>query len=158
MARRIDRAARTIAAPREAIYRALIDPELLLQWLPPKGMAGRFEAFDARPGGRYRMILRYLDPCEAGKACGGEDVVEGRFVSFAPGAQVVQSADFESDDPAFAGTMTMDWILHDVAGGTEVAIECRDVPSGISAEDHAAGLASSLENLAALLEPPGANA
>jgi uncharacterized protein YndB with AHSA1/START domain len=158
MAGRTDRAARTIAAPRDAIYRALIDPELLVQWLPPKGMAGRFEAFDARPGGRYRMILRYLDSTEAGKAGGGEDVVEGRFVSLVPGTQIVQSADFESDDPAFAGTMTVDWTLRDVDGGTEVTVECRDVPSGISAEDHAAGLASSLENLAALLEQPGANA
>lgn len=157
MAGRTDRAARTIAAPRDAIYRALIDPELLLRWLPPEGMAGRFEAFDARPGGHYRMILRYLDS-SAGKTGTGEDVVEGRFVSFIPGLQVVQSADFESGDPAFAGTMTIDWTLRDTPDGTEVLVECRDVPSGISAEDHAAGLASSLENLAALLEEPGANA
>ena len=157
MAGRTDRAARTIAAPRDAIYRALVDPELLLHWLPPEGMTGRFEAFDARPGGRYRMILRYPD-ASAGKAGGGEDVVEGRFVSFTPGVQIVQAADFESDDPAFTGTMTIDWMLRDAPGGTEVLVECRDVPSGISAEDHAAGLASSLENLAALLEEPGANA
>jgi len=158
MAGRTDRAARTIRAPRDAVYRALVDPELLLRWLPPEGMEGRFEAFDARPGGRYRMILRYLDPREAGKAGGGEDVVEGRFVALVPGEKVVQSGDFESDDPAFAGTMTTAWRLREVTGGTELSIECRDVPSGISAEDHQAGIASSLENLAALLEPRGAKA
>ncbi|NIJ19540.1 uncharacterized protein YndB with AHSA1/START domain [Sphingomonas naasensis] len=157
MAGRTDRATRIVAARRATVYRALTDADLLVRWLPPAGMTGRFEAFDARPGGRYRMILRYLDADEAGKSGGGEDVIEGRFVALEPGERVVQSADFESNDPAFAGTMIMEWVLRDLPGGTEVAIECRDVPAGISAEDHAAGLASSLENLAALLEAPGTN-
>lgn len=53
-----------------------------------------------------------------------------------------------SDDPAFAGTMTMTWTVRSVDGGTLVEITADDVPDAISAEDHAAGLASSLENLA----------
>ena len=65
----------------------------------------------------------------------------------------MQAVDFESDDPAFAGTMTMTWTLTADAGGTRVDITAADVPSGISAEDHAAGLASSLANLALHLEP-----
>ncbi|GAB4008757.1 hypothetical protein GCM10029992_65950 [Glycomyces albus] len=36
--------------------------------------------------------------------------------------------------------------------GARVAISAADVPPGISAEDHAAGLSSSLANLAAYLE------
>jgi hypothetical protein len=43
-----------------------------------------------------------------------------------------------------------------VAGaGTRVSIVAQDVPDGVSAEDHAAGLASSLANLAAYLEAGG---
>ena len=38
------------------------------------------------------------------------------------------------------------------AEGTEVTVVCSGVPSGISAEDHAAGIASSLANLAAFVE------
>ncbi len=46
----------------------------------------------------------------------------------------------------------MTWSLAPVRGGTEVTIACEDVPAGISPEDHAVGLASTLANLAALME------
>ena len=65
---------------------------------------------------------------------------------------MVQAVDFVSDDPAFAGTMTMTWEVTAVEGGTRVDIVADDVPGGISAEDHAKGLASSLANLADHLE------
>jgi uncharacterized protein YndB with AHSA1/START domain len=142
-----------IAAPLERVYAALVDPEALVAWLPPDGMRGRFERFDARPGGSYRMVLTYADAsATAGKATPDSDVVEGRFVEIVPDARVVQSVDFVSDDPAYAGTMTMTWEVTAVDGGTRVDIRADDVPDGISAEDHAAGLASSLTNLAAHLE------
>ena len=64
----------------------------------------------------------------------------------------MQAAHFLSEDPAYAGTMTMTWEIEAVAGGTRVQITVEDVPSGISADDHEAGLKSSLENLARLLE------
>ncbi len=60
--------------------------------------------------------------------------------------------DFASDDPAFAGTMTMTWAVQAVGGGTRVEITADDVPDGISADDHAAGLSSSLDNLARHVE------
>lgn len=70
-----------------------------------------------------------------------------------PGERVVQAVDFVSDDPALAGTMTMTWLATPADGGTLVEIRADDVPDAISAEDHAAGLAASLTNLAAHLEP-----
>ena len=116
-----------------------------MAWLPPDGMSGRFERFDARPGGSYRMVLTYADASAApGKATADSDIVEGRFVDIVPGARVVQAVDFVSDDPAYAGTMTMTWEVTAVDAGTRVDIRADDVPDGISAEDHAAGLASSL--------------
>jgi hypothetical protein len=60
----------------------------------------------------------------------------------------VQLVDFVSDDSAFAGTMTMTWTVRAVAGKTRVEIIAEDVPDGISADDHQAGLTSSLDNLA----------
>ena len=78
--------------------------------------------------------------------------MEGTFVDIAPGERVVQSVDFVSDDPAYAGTMTMTWEVTAVDAGTRVDIRADDVPDGISAEDHATGLASSLTKLAAHLE------
>ena len=48
--------------------------------------------------------------------------------------------------------MTMTWQVTAVAAGTRVDIVAQDVPDGISAQDHAAGLASSLTKLAAYVE------
>ena len=150
---RTDRASRVIAAPLESVWAAFVDPEALVAWLPPGGMIGRFERFDARPGGSYRMVLTYSDASGApGKATADSDVVEARFVDIVPGERVVLAVGFVSDDPAYAGTMIMNWEVTAVDVGTRVSVVAEDVPDGISAEDHAAGLASSLAKLAAYLE------
>jgi len=150
---RTDRGSRVMAAPPGRVWAALVDPEALLVWLPPAGMTGRFERFDARPGGSYRMVLTYADASGArGKATADSDVVEARFVDIVPGERVVQAVDFVSDDPAYAGTMTMTWEIAAVEAGTRVDITAEDVPDGVSAEDHAAGLSSSLANLADYVE------
>ncbi|MGD9695060.1 MAG: SRPBCC family protein [Thermoleophilia bacterium] len=149
---RVDIATRLVAASPERVWAALVDPEALAEWLPPPGMSGRFERFDARPGGAYRLILTYADAADApGKTTSDSDVVDVRFVEITPGARLVQAVDFVSDDPGFSGTMTMTWELTAADDGTRVEIRARDVPSGISPDDHAAGLASSLANLATYL-------
>jgi uncharacterized protein YndB with AHSA1/START domain len=150
---RTDSASRVIAASPDRVYEALVDPEALVAWLPPDGMTGRFEQFDARPGGSYRLVLTYADPSAGrGKATADSDIVDARFVDLVPGERIVQAVDFVSDDPANAGTMTMTWEFAAVDAGTRVNIRAENVPAGISSEDHAAGLASSLANLAAHLE------
>jgi uncharacterized protein YndB with AHSA1/START domain len=139
--------------PLDRVFAALVDPEALTAWLPPDGMSGRFERFHARPGGSYRLVLTYAYASRArGKATTDSDIVEARFVDVVPGVRVVQAVDFVSDDPTHAGTMTMTWEVTALDAGTRVDIRADDVPAGISAEDHAAGLASSLANLATYLE------
>jgi uncharacterized protein YndB with AHSA1/START domain len=150
---RTDVASRVVSASPERVYAALVDPQALTAWLPPDGLKGRFERFDARPGGSYRLVLTYADGSTApGKATADSDIVEARFVDIVPGRRVVQAVDFVSDDPAYSGTMLMTWDVTPVEGGTRIEIRADDVPAGISAEDHAAGLASSLKNLAAYVE------
>src|ERR1700750_796068 len=150
---RTERASRVIAASPGRVWAALLDPGALLAWLPPGGMTGRFERFDARPGGAYRMGLAFPATSGApGKTTADSDVVEARFVDIVPGERVIQAVDFVSDDPAYAGTMTMTWAVTAADAGTRVDIVAEDVPDGISAEDHAAGLSSSLTNLAAYVE------
>jgi uncharacterized protein YndB with AHSA1/START domain len=151
---RTDRASRWVRASPAAIYRAFLDPQAWLAWLPPKGMTARLDAFEPRVGGAYRMTLAYdrEDHATSGKSSEHADIVRGRFVALVPNERVVQSFEFESDDPAFAGTMTMTWSLTEIPGGTEVIVTCEEVPDGIRPEDHAAGLSSSLENLAAFVE------
>lgn len=152
---RTDKASRVVDGPPERIYAALVDPEALVAWLPPRGMTARFERFDARPGGSYRLVLTYEDAESGrGKATADSDIVEARFVSLVPGVRVVLEVDFESDDPLFAGTMTMTWDISSVDGGTLVEITADEVPDGISADDHVVGMASSLANLARLTGKP----
>jgi uncharacterized protein YndB with AHSA1/START domain len=146
---RIDRAGRELDAPPDRVYDALLDPDALLNWLPPAGMTGRFERYDARPGGGYRLVLTYADPAASpGKTTGDSDAVEATFVELVPGERVVQAVQFDSDDPAYAGTMTMTWTLEPRGTATVVEILAEDVPPGISPEDHQVGLDSTLRNLA----------
>ena len=150
---RTDTASRVIAAPLGQVYAALIDREAITAWLPPDGMTGRFEWFDPRPGGSYRLVLTYTDASHTpGKTTADSDVVEARYIEIVPEARVVQAVEFESDDPQLAGMMIMRWEVSAVDGGARVDITADDVPDGIAADDHAAGLASSLANLAAFLE------
>ena len=146
-------ASRVIIAPPRAIFRAMVDPETVAIWRAPEGMTAEICAFDARTGGAYRMVLHYPDrQIATGKSGGGRDVVRGRFVTLDPYALVVEAVEFETGDPAFAGTMMITTRLTPVSGGTKVTIEAADVPSGIRAEDHRLGIESSLKKLALLVE------
>jgi uncharacterized protein YndB with AHSA1/START domain len=150
---RTDTASHVLEAEPERVYAALVDGDALLAWLPPVGMTARFDRFDGRPGGGYRMVLTHADASTApGKTTADSDVVEARFVDMVPGVQVVQAVDFVSDDPRCSGTMIMTWELSRAGAGTRIEIRADDVPEGISADDHAAGLRSSLENLAAYVK------
>lgn len=149
----IDEADRLIRATPDRIYAAFVDPAALAAWMPPEGMTGRIETFEPRPGGRYRMALVYAEGSgEQGKAGDGSDVVEGRFEALVPGERVEQSSVFQSDDPAFAGTMRVTWTFTPEDGATRVHVRCEDVPPGIDGDSHDEGIRSSLANLAAYLE------
>lgn len=152
--KRTDTASRVIRASAATIYRAFLDPDAWVRWLPPDGMRARIIEFEPREGGSYGMALTHggTDPSARGKTTDDTDVVRGRFLKLDPGARIVQAVTFESDDPAFAGEMRMTWSLLPVAGGTEVTITCEDVPAGIPQEDHDAGLRSTLGSLARLAE------
>ncbi len=152
--KRVDSASRIINAPPQVIYRGFLDADAFSSWLPPSGMSGRVEAFDPRPGGVFRVVLVYDDPdhAVAGKSSEHADIVAGRFVELVPDERIVWEVTFQSDDPAFAGVMTMTWSLMHVGEGTEVTVRAEDVPAGIRKEDHDEGLRSTLENLAAWAE------
>jgi len=150
---RVDEATLHMAAAPSEVFVAMSTPDAIVRWLPPAGMTGRVEHFDARQGGAYRIVLTYRDATGApGKSSADEDVVEGRFVEVVPNARVVQEVEFESDDPRFAGVMRMTWEVAASGRGSDVTFRAEDVPEGISSADHIEGLTSSLRNLADLVE------
>ena len=89
---------------------------------------------------------------ERGKTSDNSDEVEVRLTRIERGRRIEQAITFESDDPAFSGVMRMTWLFEPRTEGTLVTIRAENVPKGIRAEDHAAGLSSSLENLARFVE------
>jgi uncharacterized protein YndB with AHSA1/START domain len=139
-----------IPAPREALYRAFTDPAALEAWQAPGEMTGKVHSFDLRVGGGYEMSLFYpeADLESVGKSGEREDRFSTRFVELSPPSRVVQVVSFDSDDPAFAGEMTMTITLEERAGGTEVTIAYEGIPAGIRPEDNELGTRLSLEKLA----------
>lgn len=156
MSERIDTASRLIRATPEKVYSAFVDPERLMAWLPPEGMTGRADLFEPWEGGRYRIELSYDNPADApggaGKSDAARDIASGEFVTLEPGRSVVQTVEFVSGDPAFAGIMSMRWTFAAEAGGTRVTVAATNVPSGIAPGDHRDGMNASLANLACMLE------
>lgn len=152
--KRTDTASRVIRATPQTIYRAFLDPVSVAAWRPPAGMTCHIYEFDHREGGTYRMSFgyRHADHEVRGKTSQHEDVFKGRFLELVPGERIVEQVEFESDDPAFEGAMTITTKLVPVPGGTEVTFICGQVPAGIRPEDHYKGMISTLENLAAFTE------
>lgn len=142
-----------IKAPRDAIYRACLDPASLVLWRVPDSMVARVHAFDAREGGRFRMSLTYQDPAQSpgGKTSGDTDTFQGRFTELVPDEKIVEVVQFESQDPRFAGEMTLTTSFTDTDEGTEVTVLCEDIPAGIRPEDNEAGTQQALRKLAALV-------
>ena len=55
------RITREFDAPPEKVFRAHLDPELLVQWLGPRDLVMTIDHFDPRTGGSYRYIHRRGD-------------------------------------------------------------------------------------------------
>jgi uncharacterized protein YndB with AHSA1/START domain len=141
-----------INAPREKVYRALLDAEAVQHWMVPDGMTSEVHLFEAWVGGRLRISLTYDAPAETGKSSAHTDTYHGRFVELKPGETVVQTMEFETDDPGMMGEMQVTYELAEVSGGTELRAVHDFVPEGVSAADNALGWRLSLDKLRRLVE------
>jgi uncharacterized protein YndB with AHSA1/START domain len=52
---------RIFDAPRQLVYQAFSDPNVLAQWWGPKGFTNAFHEFDLRPGGAWRFVMHGPD-------------------------------------------------------------------------------------------------
>jgi uncharacterized protein YndB with AHSA1/START domain len=147
------RVTRIIAASAEALYAAFMDPDALVEWLPPGEMTGKVHAFDPSVGGGYEMSLYYpaTDRAHRGKTTAHEDQVHVRFTELVPGKKIVEAVTFVSTDPALAGEMTMTITFEPTRGAgvaTNVTILSEHLPPGLRPEDNAEGSRLSLQQLA----------
>jgi len=141
-----------VKAPRAQVYRALIDAAAVADWMVPDDMSSHVHEFDGREGGAFRISLTYADPTAAGKTTAQTDTYHGRFVTLAPDQRVVEVIEFETEDPAMRGEMTVSFTLTDVAGGTEILAVHANLPPGLAPADNELGWRMSLEKLARLVE------
>jgi uncharacterized protein YndB with AHSA1/START domain len=142
-----------IGAPRAAVYRALLDSDAVQRWKVPAGMTSEVHAWDAREGGRLRVSLTYDSPDRAGKTTARTDTYSGYFAELVPDEKVVEVDEFETDDPALSGPMTITVRLTDAAGGgTDLVAVHEGLPDGVRPEDNELGWRESLTRLAALVE------
>lgn len=84
----------------------------------------------------------------------GSDPTSSTPASSSSSPRDTQAVDFESDDPAFAGAMTMTWRLQPVDAGTTVEITAEDVPEGITPRITPPAWSRRSANLAGFLERP----
>lgn len=143
---------RHINAPRAAVYRALLDPRAIVKWKVPDGMTCHVHTFDAREGGSLRISLTYDAPAGTGKTTAHTDTYHGRFATLVPNEQVVEVDEFETDDPALRGEMTITITLADADGGTDLLAVREGLPRGLSPADNEIGWQMALVKLAALVE------
>jgi uncharacterized protein YndB with AHSA1/START domain len=145
------RVARRICAPREDVYRALLDPDRIAKWRVPDGMSAVVHEFDAREGGAFRVCLNYEVATGTGKTTANTDTYRGYFAKLVPHQQVIEVLEFETANPAFYGEMTITTTLADAADGTEVLVEHEGIPPGVTPEDNELGTQMALDKLAELV-------
>ncbi len=134
---------RVLRATPERIYRAFLDPDAMVKWLPPHGFTGKVHHVDARVGGTYKMSFTNF-ASQKSHAFGGE------YLELVPGERIRHTDRF--DDPNMPGQMQTTIALTRVLVGTDVSIVQEGVPDMIPAEACYLGGQESLTLLAQLVE------
>jgi len=141
-----------VNAPRQSVYRALVDARAVAIWMVPSGMTSHVHAFDAREGGSFRISLTYDTPKGTGKTTAQTDTFHGHFVKLVPNEQVVEVLEFETADAEMRGEMTVTFTLSDAGDGTDVLGVHDNLPPGLAPGDNETGWRMALEKLARLVE------
>ena len=135
---------RVLSATPERVYRAFLDPDAVVKWLPPNGFTAKVHHMEAKVGGSYRMSFTNFTTGK-GQSFGGT------YTELKPGELIRYSDKF--DDPNLPGQMQTTITLRKVSVGTEVSIVQEGVPGMIPPEACYLGWQQSLVLLAKLVEP-----
>ncbi|MBI2382004.1 MAG: SRPBCC family protein [Gammaproteobacteria bacterium] len=134
---------RVIKAPPERIYRAFLDPEAMVKWLPPHGFTGKVHHLDPRIGGTYQMSFTNFSN-------GQSHSFGGKYLELVPN-EIIRHTD-RFDDTNLPGEMIMTLSLKPVFCGTELNIVQEGIPEMIPVQACYLGWQESLTMLAQLVE------
>src|SRR5262245_760214 len=135
---------RVLRAPAQRVYRAFLEPDAMVKWLPPHGFTAKVHQMDARVGGGYRMSFTNFNT-------GKSHSFGGTYVELTPNQRLRYTDKF--DDPNLPGEMNVTVTLRPVACGTELQIVQEGIPAAIPVEFCYLGWQESLKLLADLVEP-----
>ncbi|MEZ5405755.1 MAG: SRPBCC family protein [Verrucomicrobiia bacterium] len=135
---------RVLRAKPERVYRAFIDPDAMVKWLPPHGFTGKIHHMDAKVGGSYKMHFTNF-------STGKSHSFGGTYLELKPNELIRYTDKF--DDPNLPGEMITTVSIKEVFCGTELNITQEGIPSIIPAEACYLGWQESLTLLTQLVEP-----
>jgi uncharacterized protein YndB with AHSA1/START domain len=135
---------RVFSAPPERVYRAFLDPEAMVKWLPPNGFVAKIDHLEAKVGGTYKMSFKNFS---TGTVMG----FGGKYLQLKP-HELIQYTDV-FDDPNLSGEIRVTVTLKQVLVGTEVHIVQENLPAVIPVEACYLGWQDSLNQLAAIVNP-----
>lgn len=135
---------RVIKAPVERVYKAFLDPEAKVKWLPPHGFTGKMIHSDIREGGSYKMSFTNF-------STGKSHSFGGKYIKLVPN-EFIQYHD-QFDDPNLPGEMDVCIYFKKVLAGTEIQVVQAGIPEVIPLEFCHLGWQESLQLLTLLVEP-----
>ena len=134
---------RVLRATPERVYRAFLDADAMVKWLPPNGFTGKAHQIDANVGGTYKMSFTNF-------TTGKSHSFGGKYLELVPHERIRHTDQF--DDPNLPGEMQTTITLKKVSVGTEVNIMQEGVPGVIPPDGCYLGWQESLVLLAKLVE------
>ncbi|MFL9944582.1 SRPBCC family protein [Paraburkholderia agricolaris] len=135
---------RVLRAPPERIYRAFLEPDAIVRWLPPYGFTCQVHQMDARVGGTHKMSFRNF-------GTGSSHSFGGEYIELVPFETIRYTDRF--DDSNLPGEMHVTVSLRQVSCGTELSVVQEGLPEVIPLEMCYLGWQESLVQLAKLVEP-----
>ena len=135
---------RVLRAPPERVYRAFLNPEAMVKWLPPDGFTAKVHHMEAKAGGTFRMSFTNF-------TTGQSHSFGGEYLELVPN-QLLRYTD-KFDDPNLPGVIQVKVTLKAVSCGTELNVVQEGIPEAIPVEMCYLGWQDSLVLLAKLVEP-----
>ncbi len=135
---------RVLRASPEKVYRAFLEPDAKVKWLPPYGFTATMHSSDVRVGGGYKMSFTNF-------GTGRGHSFGGTYQDLKPHERIRYTDRF--DDPNLPGEMSITVTLKKTPFGTELNVVQEGIPDAIPAEACYLGWQESLEQLARLVEP-----
>ncbi|HEY3725760.1 MAG TPA: SRPBCC family protein [Solirubrobacteraceae bacterium] len=137
--------ARVFNAPRDQVFAAYTDPQLIPEWWGPRGTPAIVDEMDVRPGGTWRFVFRDSD--------GTETSFHGTYREVAPPERIVQTFEREG----MPGHVSLETVtFEDLGGRTRVTttslFETTSERDGMLASGMERGLNETYARLDELLE------